>query len=228
MKFRTVQRLAATALLLGISGATLSCRTNAYVHGGWRPLFDGKGTAGWQMVGPGEVRLEQGELVTYGGMGLLWYAKEKFSNCRIRVVFKLTTSGDNSGVFIRIPDAPKDAWFAVHNGYEVQIENRGDEWHRTGGLYSMNPVLRRVDARVNEWNIMIITLAGPRTLVEVNGALVTDFTEGAPVPPRSKDYEPERRPRPDSGYIGLQNHDEKARVHFREVSVAPLRSGGSH
>ena len=30
----------------------------------WRALFDGKGTQGWEMVGPGELKLENGELVT--------------------------------------------------------------------------------------------------------------------------------------------------------------------
>ena len=175
------------------------------------------------MVGPGEVRLEQGDLVTYGGMGLLWYTKEKFANCRIRVVFKPTSGKDNSGVFIRIPEPPPDPWFAVHHGYEVQIENRGDLWHRTGSLYSISQVGRKVSARVNEWNVMIITLMGPRTVVELNGALVTDFTEGNPVPPKTMDYEPDRGPRPEAGYIGLQNHDDETRMHFREVSVAPLR-----
>ena len=32
-------------------------------------------------------------------------------------------------------------------------------------------------------------------------------------------YEPERGPRQKSGYIGLQNHDAKDVVWFREVSV---------
>jgi hypothetical protein len=32
-------------------------------------------------------------------------------------------------------------------------------------------------------------------------------------------YEPVRGPRPDVGYIGLQNHDARSVVYFREVSV---------
>ena len=44
------------------------------------------------MTGPGEIKLEDGELVTYGGMGLLWYTGEKLGNCRIRVVFKPTVT----------------------------------------------------------------------------------------------------------------------------------------
>ena len=203
----------------------IGCRTRKVEtdSAGWKPIFNGRTTEGWQMVGPGELRLEKGELVTYGGMGMLWYSKEKFGDCRIRVIFKPTTGRDNSGVFIRIPDAPKDPWYAVNRGYEVQIENRGDEWHRTGTLYSISQAKAHISARVNEWNIMIITLEGKRTRVEVNGVLVTDFSEGDPVPPKKEDYEPERGLRPNAGYIGLQNHDEDSRVHFREVSVAPLR-----
>src|SRR5438270_3924904 len=74
----------------------------------WKTLFDGKNTNGWEMVGPGELRLEHGELVTYGGMGMLWYNKEKFGNCQIRVLFKISKPDDNSGVFIRFADRPKD------------------------------------------------------------------------------------------------------------------------
>lgn len=48
------------------------------------------------MSGPGELKLENGDLVTYGGMGLLWYPGWKFGNCQIRVVFKLSDENDNS------------------------------------------------------------------------------------------------------------------------------------
>ena len=211
--------------LLALAFLITSCRTRPADEkpGGWRTLFNGRSTEGWQMTGLGDMRLENGELVTYGGMGLFWYAREELGDCRIRVVFKPTTTHDNSGVFIRIPEPPRDAWFAVNRGYEVQIENRGDAWHRTGTLYSFNQAKQNVSARVNEWNVMLITLEGKRTRVEVNGVLVTDFREGDPVPPKVQDYEPDRGLRPNTGYIGLQNHDDTARVHFREVSVAPLR-----
>jgi hypothetical protein len=223
MNLNFLEKYCAVVVLSSITFGLTSCRTSATRHGGWRPLFDGKNTEGWQMTGPGEFKLEQGELVTYGGMGLLWYTREPLGNCRIRVVFKPTASDDNSGVFIRIPEPPKDEWYGVNHGYEVQIENHGDEWHRTGCLYSISEAKRVVHARVNEWNIMVITLDGKRTMVEVNGVVVTDYSEGTPVPPKTKDYEPERGSRPEIGYIGLQNHGGEAHVHFREVSVAPLK-----
>jgi hypothetical protein len=59
--------------------------------------------------------------------------------------------------------------------------------------------------------------------VKVNGQVVTDYTEGQPVPPKKVGYEPDRGPRPEYGYIGLQNHGGHAHVHFKEVSVKALR-----
>lgn len=171
------------------------------------------------MTGPGEFKLENGALVTYGGMGLLWYSREKFGQCQLRVVFKLSDPRDNSGIFIRIPEPPPDPWFAVHRGYEIQIFNESDDYHRTGCLYSLTRALARADARAGEWNVILITLDGPRTLVDVNDQRVTDFREGDPVPAKAIWYEPERGPRPLTGYIGLQNHDDSTRVHFKEVSV---------
>ncbi len=188
----------------------------------WRALFDGTGTAGWEMVAPGEFKLENGELVTYGGMGLLWYAKEKFGNCQLRVVFKITKEGDNSGIFFRIAEPPKTPWEAVNKGYEAQILNREDEYHRTGCIYSLTKAKAIVNLKAGEWNTYLITLEGKRTRVEVNGQTLADYTEGDPVPEKTKPYEPDRGPRPDSGYIGLQNHNADTHVHFKEVSVRGL------
>jgi hypothetical protein len=48
---------------------------------------------------------------------------------------------------------------------------------------------------------------------------VNDFFGFQAVPPRKEWYEPVRGPRPDSGYFGLQNHDQLSVVYFREISV---------
>ena len=42
---------------------------------------------------------------------------------------------------------------------------------------------------------------------------------GKAVPERKQWFEPVRGHRPDSGYIGLQNHDGRSTVYFKEVSV---------
>lgn len=197
--------------------------TKPVARGEWRTLLDANHTDGWRMVGPGELKWENGELVTHGGMGLLAYEREKLGDCQIRVVFKLSAPDDNSGVFIRIAHPPKDPWDAVNHGYEVQIQNVGDEWHRTGCLYSFTKAKNIVNAKVGDWSTMLITLDGKRTIVEIDGTVVTDYTEGDPVPERKIWYEGERGARVEQGYIGLQNHGGTAKVHFKSVSVAPLK-----
>jgi Domain of Unknown Function (DUF1080) len=70
---------------------------------------------------------------------------------------------------------------------------------------------------------MEITLDGPHTTVVVNNVKVTEFTEGDPVPPKKLPFEPERGPRPQEGYIGLQNHSENDVVFFKEVALKMLK-----
>ena len=174
------------------------------------------------MVGDGSFVVEDGMLKTQGGMGLLWYTRSKFGDATLRVVYRVSRVEDNSGVFIRIAEPPPDAWYAVHHGYEVQILATGDEWHRTGCIYSITRALADAQKPPGEWNVMDIAMRGACVDVTLNGVLVTTFDSVQPVPPRRYGYEPERGPRPEHGYIGLQNHDADSVVHFREVSVEPL------
>jgi hypothetical protein len=185
----------------------------------WTPLFNGRDLSGWEHVGPGQFVLEDGVLKTQGGMGLLWY-KDKLENVVLRVVYR-NPGGVNSGVFIRIPEKPTEPWMPVNRGYEVQIDDRGDDYHVTGVLYSLTKAAAK-PSRADDWNTMEITLDGERTVVKVNDVLVTDYKEGQTVPPKKEQWEPDRGPRPSAGYVGLQNHDDKDVVYFREVSIRPL------
>jgi hypothetical protein len=188
----------------------------------WQQLFNGKDLSGWKHVGPGEMTVENGLIQTHGGMGLLYYTDAKIGDAVIRVVYKMRDKDDNSGVFIRIPIEPREAWMPVHYGYEVQIMNGADDYHATGCLYSLTNALARPGKGSGEWNTVEITLDGPRTIVLVNGLKVTDYTEGQPVPPRKHDFEPQRGPRPNMGFIGLQNHSDADVVFFKEVAVRKL------
>jgi len=192
---------------------------------GWQPLFNGRDLEGWQHVGPGKFVIQDGVLHSEGGMGLLWYTGEAFGNCKIRVVYKTTSPAANSGIFVRIADRPQDEWFAVHHGYEVQICDSQDEYHRTGAIYSLSKSTSLASKPPGQWNVMEITLDGPRIQVILNGVAVNDFDPASPVPPRTKDFEPERGPRPEAGYLGIQNHDDYAsgeHVYFKEISVKLL------
>ena len=194
----------------------------------WKQLFDGKDLTGWKHVGPGYMTVEDGLIRTHGGMGLLYWTGGKLGDCTIRVVFKMRDHDDNSGVFIRIPIEPREEWMPVHYGYEVQILNNPeafgeDDYHSTGMLYSLTkPLVPHVGKPGPEWNTMEITLDGPRTIVVLNGVKVADYKEGDPVPERKHDFEPQRGPRPNDGYIGLQNHSDSDIVFFKEVAVKML------
>jgi len=210
------------SLAILISAATMAPAADP--PKGAKQIFNGKDMSGWEHVGPGSFSVENGMLKTQGGMGLLWYTGEKIGNATLRLVYKVNRLDANSGVFIRVKDKPKDEWFAVHNGYEVQIMDKGpDEWHSTGAIYSLSKAEAQPAKPVAEWNVLEIRLDGPLTIVHLNGVKVNEYKEGQPVPERKHDYEPIRGPRPNMGYIGLQNHDEKSTVLFKEVSVQPLK-----
>lgn len=185
----------------------------------FEPLFNGKDLTGWKHVGPGRFVIEDGMMKTEGGMGLLYYEKEKLGNATLRVVFKTASPNANSGVIIRLPEAPPDPWYGVHNGYEVQIDAGGDEWHTTGAIYSLSKVSKRAQKPAGEWNTLDIEIKGQVTTISLNGEKVNEFRGDQEVPPRKMWYEPVRGPRPDAGYIGLQNHDGRSIVYFKEVSV---------
>jgi hypothetical protein len=215
-------------IVAGVALAALFAIAARPQSGEWKQLFNGKDLTGWKHVGPGHMTVENGLIQTHGGMGLLYWTGQKFSNCRIRVVFKMRDHNDNSGVFIRIPIEPREEWMPVHYGYEVQIDNqpedsKEDEYHVTGTLYSLTKPHARPGKPGPEWNTMLITLDGPRTIVTLNDVLVTDYTEGQPVPDRKFDFEPQHGPRPLEGYIGLQNHSDNDIVFFKEVAVGPLK-----
>lgn len=190
-------------------------------------LFDGKNIDDWEHIGPGRFVLENGLLKTEGGMGLLWYKKKKFGDCVLRVVYKTTRQGDNSGVYVRIAKPPQDPWYAVHHGYEIQIADAedGPAYRVSGTVYSFAKAAARPTKPAGEWNVLEITLRGDRIQTSINGTQVADFKPADPVPdlgPRGGMGDPEAGPRPKSGYIGLQNHDGKCVVYFKEVSVRPL------
>jgi hypothetical protein len=118
------------------------------------------------------------------------------------------------------------AWYAVHHGFEVQINDAGDSWHRTGAIYSLAEAADLPAKPTAEWRTMIITLDGERITVGVDGKNVSMFDATASNLPQRRSWsEPIREiKRPTHGYIGLQNHDPGDVVWFKEVAVRSLRT----
>src|ERR1700722_20325452 len=133
-------------------------RLNKPVDSGWRQLFNGKDLNGWKQVGPGNRYVENGITGSHGGMGLCYWTREKFGDCVIRVVYKMQKENSNSGVFIRIPIEPREAWMPVFYGYEVQIDNHPEtsgehEYHITGSLYSLTKPHAKPGRPGPQWNV---------------------------------------------------------------------------
>ena len=195
-----------------------------------KPLFNGKDLAGWTRMPrhegapagekPGFV-VREGLLVTVPDAPEddLWYTAGKIGNATLRIVYKVSAPEANSGVFIRIPYEPKSEDDAINKGIEVQIQETGDDFHCTGVFYSMTKARARPYKPVGEWNTLEIEMRGPRTIVRLNGTLVTDYDGVAPVPPKKGRFEPDRGPRPNEGYIAIQHHGGAPTIWFKEIAL---------
>src|SRR3954471_24182916 len=124
-------------LILALAGPLLAADA--------RPLFNGKNLDGWarlqrhENAGPDRApgfKIENGMLVSDPDAPEddIWYTAEKIGNATIRGVYKVNAENANSGIFIRIPDAPKSEDDAINKGIEVQIDQSDDDWHCTGVL----------------------------------------------------------------------------------------------
>lgn len=108
--------LCLSALLsLAALGLVTSGETTVTRNAAWRslPLIENDKIAdGWTFTGFGEFQVVDGALRAAPdarGLGLLFYEKEKFGDCRIRVVFRTEKHESNSGVYIRIDDGLRTA-----------------------------------------------------------------------------------------------------------------------
>ncbi|MFO0889023.1 MAG: family 16 glycoside hydrolase [Isosphaeraceae bacterium] len=174
-------------------------------------LFDGATLNGWTQAGPGNFVVDNGTLRTQGGLGLLWYSASQFRNFELAVDWKITQTGDNSGIFMRFPDPNGDPFNAVREGYEVQIDDLGNPdgalFHKTGAIYDVQPPLVLAAKPPGQWNTYVIRVVEQTYNVTLNGQVViSDFVGNRSV----------------RGFIGLQNHLPKDVVFFRNIVVTPL------
>lgn len=169
-------------------------------------LFDGTSKDGWKMCGPGSFELKDGVLTARGGMGMLWHERE-LADFILMLDWRVGRKEDNSGVFVRFPDPGDDPWVAVNRGYEFQVCDAAGPKHRTGSAYSFQDARSVPTKPVGEWNHYEIQAVGQRYTVWINGKLVNVF----------------RGERSRKGFVGLQNHDDKSVVQFRNIRVVELR-----
>lgn len=169
---------------------------------------------GWNHYGPGHFELdpETGVLTARGGMGLFWYAAQQYGDFVLELEFKCADTHTNSGVFLRVPDVPTSDDYIYHS-FEIQIDQASAGVHSTGAVYDAEAPTRAASRFPGEWNHFRITFQGNRITVALNGVTVVDWE----AEPRGKvrDFAPR-------GYIGLQNHDDRSPVYFRNIFVREL------
>ena len=202
--------LSAALAVTATAGAQGSASAGPAANG--ELLLDGRTLNGWTQVGPGRFVVQpDGSIVGEGGMGLLYYTPRAFRDFVLELDYRAESPGANSGIFVRVPTAPKTPEDAVRGGYEIQIDDTGDPIHTTGSIYDVSAPTRRASRPAGQWNHYRIEVAGQRYQVFLNGEKVNDF-----IGERGRE-----------GYIGLQNHDVDSRVRFRNVRVTPLQVAGA-
>jgi sugar phosphate isomerase/epimerase len=169
---------------------------------------------GWNHYGPGYFELNQktGALKGQGGMGLLWYSVKKYKDFIFELDYKCADEFTNSGIFLRVPDMPMSDDYIYHS-FEIQIDPSGKDIHMTGAAYDAQAPEKEASFPPGEWNHFKISFVGNRIQVELNGVLVLDWE----AEPRGKvkDFA-------DEGYIGLQNHDSRSPVYFKNIYIKDL------
>jgi hypothetical protein len=165
------------------------------------------------MAGKGSFIILQKEqaLQTEGGMGLLWYYKRKFKDFILELEWKASCKKDNSGVFVRFSNPRNDPYVAVNEGYEIQIDDlaqpNGKLIHGTGAIYGFAAPSMINSQPIGEWNSLKIVADQQKYYVITNGIkVISDFTGNRSL----------------EGYIGLQNHDDRSKVSFRNIKAIEI------
>ena len=106
----------------------------------WVSLFDGKTLDGWEKVGKDTSiwEVKDGALAGSGDASMLVCTKGPYKNFKYRAEVKINDKG-NSGLYFRTTRKP-----GFTDGYEAQIDSTHTDPIRTGSLYGMCHVYKRV------------------------------------------------------------------------------------
>jgi hypothetical protein len=178
-----------------------------------RPIFNGRNLDGWTALEGGEWSVQDGVLT--GRNGVKWSTNPEISGSwlstskpygdfRLELQYNINTRG-NSGVFFRSAHEKNPAF----TGYEMQIHDApgsAPTKHGPGSIYDVvAPTQNRVRP-AGQWNSVTLMARGRQITVAMNGETILNA-------------ELERSNR---GYIGLQNHDDRSVVQFRNIRIEEL------
>jgi hypothetical protein len=199
------------ALLIGL-GAGCCCTSGDKQQA--KSLFNGRDLAGWVMMYGGEWTVEDGVLVGRNGKDWStnpeksgsWLRTEKQYSDFILELDYAINQGGNSGIFIRSALEKNPAF----TGHEMQINadyGRQPTKGSAGSLYDVVAASQNMSKPAGEWNHVSIVTKGRRIQITWNGE-------------QTIDYETDRLT---TGYLGLQNHDAKSAVKFRNIRITEVQ-----
>ena len=181
-------------------------------EGKWVPLFDGKSLEGWEKIGSKSSKWEavDGALCGSGPASMLVCTKGPYKNFRYRCEVKINDGG-NSGLYFRTTCRP-----GFSNGYEAQIDSTHSDPIRTGSLYGMCHVYKRLvdpdtwftyelEVRDDVWRGRPMT----RIKITVNGDELYEYL----------DFEKTFK----EGHFAFQQHDPGSKVCIRNIEVMELK-----
>lgn len=204
----------------------------------FEPLFNGKSLKGWTASTdkPESFFVQDGNLVVKGGRAHLFYTgkvgKADFKNFELKLKVK-TTAGSNSGVYFHTK-YQEDGWPKV--GFEAQVNSTHSDPKKTGSLYGIvniwapKQAKEQFVARVaknqeiyilknrapsidDQWFNYHIIVKDNKITVKVDGMTTVEWTQ-------PDNWEKERRI--GHGTIGLQAHDPKCEVHYKDIEIKIL------
>ena len=191
---------------------TVSCTKSAAPE--WISLFNGADLEGWIVPESGNWTVEDGELTTSwseekpGGSWIM--TEETYDDFVLKLKFWVNEGG-NSGVAIRVPEDGKAT--PASSGYEIQIDHNNPH-NPTGSIYALaraytesgfGPTAKPY-SKEEEWNDMEISAIGDHITVHVNGQKVVERFDRRSL----------------KGSIGLQLHDEKSNLRFKDIQIKTL------
>ncbi len=187
-------------------GLLMAAFSQAAEKGEWKNLLEGNDfskhwetTGNWSISQDGVVTLtpRPGEKGWSRWTAYLW-SREEYKNFEIEFDYRVQKGG-NSGFYLHVGD--KDD--PVAKGIEVQIyDSHGKAAdkkltdHDSGGIIPGIPPSRNTAKVAGEWNHFHIICNEGKLVVKLNGEAVNEM---------SLDH-PKIKDRPDTGYIGFQDH----------------------
>jgi hypothetical protein len=144
-----------------------------------------------------------------GSYGLYCYHARQFGDATFWLEWRELNPGDNSGIYVRIPDpsTPDVLHQADVQGHEIQIDDLGAgnpaglDIHRTGAVYGLQAPTGFPALPAGQWNSYLIQTQGTTIRVTLNGTLVNEYTS-------------DRRT---TGFLALQVHS--GTIQYRNLRV---------